>query len=70
MLDPRVRRALTEYHQGKRSLEDTAQLLAAVRRETGCLELYPSPSAGAADRALLTRYAELLDDAGGAGSDS
>lgn len=70
MLDPRVRRALTEYHQGKRSLEETAQLLVTVRRESGCLELYPSPSAGAADRALLARYAELLEDPGGAGANS
>lgn len=60
MLDPRVRAALTEYQKGRRSLESAAQLLVQVRRETGCLELHASASAGAAERALLTRFAELV----------
>ena len=60
MLDKRVRTALVEYQQGRWSLEQTAQLLAQVRRETGCLELHPSPSAGANERALLARFAELV----------
>jgi len=68
MLDPRVRTALLEYQQGKRSLEATAQLLADVRRETGCLELHAAPSAGAAERALLARFAELIGGDGGDGS--
>ena len=60
MLDPRVRTALVEYQQGHRSLESAAQLLAQVRRDTGCLDLLASPSAGAAERALLARFAELV----------
>jgi hypothetical protein len=60
MLDPRVRQALLEYQQGRRSLEATAQALIAVRRATGCLELHASPAAGAAERALLARFAELV----------
>jgi quinol monooxygenase YgiN len=68
MLDPRVRTALHEFQQGRRSLEEAAQLLAQVRRERGCLELYPSASSGAAERALLARFAELVAEDGGAGS--
>lgn len=60
MLDPRVRAALTEYRDGRRSLEATAQALYEVRKETGCLELHPSPTAGASERALLARFAELI----------
>lgn len=60
MLDPRVRTALTDYQRGRLTLEDTAQLLITVRRETGCLELHASPRAGAADRALWARFAELV----------
>ena len=60
MLDKRVRTALIEYQEGRRTLEQTAQLLAQVRRETGCLELHPAPSAGARERALLARFAELV----------
>jgi hypothetical protein len=65
MLDHRVRTALVEYQRGTRTLEDAAQLLAQVRRETGCLELQASPSAGAAERALLRRFAELTEPEGG-----
>ena len=68
MLDPRVRTALVEYQRGHRSLESAAQCLAQVRRETGCLELHASPSAGAAERALLARVAELIVGGGGAGA--
>lgn len=66
MLDPRVRKALIEFRQGRRSLEDTAQLLAQVRRATGCLELRAASSAGPAEHALLARFAELiaLDEGG------
>ena len=60
MLDPRVRRALREYQQRRCSLEAAAQALAQVRRETGCLELHASPAVGAEERALLTRFAELV----------
>ena len=60
MLDSRVRTALIEFQQGRRSLESAAQLLVQVRRETGCLELYPSASAGPAERTLLARFAELV----------
>jgi hypothetical protein len=67
MLDPRVRTALLEYQQGKRSLEATAQLLADVRRETGCLELHAAPSAGAAERALMARFAQLIVERGSDG---
>ena len=62
MLDPRVRTALLEYNAGRCDLESAAQLLARVRRETGCLELHPSPAAGPAERALLARFAELVGD--------
>ena len=68
MLDPRVRTALVEYREGRRSLEDTAQLLAEVRRVTGCLELHAAPSAGAAERALLARFAELIEPNGDPGA--
>jgi hypothetical protein len=71
VLDPRVRTALTEFHRGRRDLEATAQLLVQVRRETGCLDLLASPTAGAAERALLARFAELVAadrDQGPAGS--
>lgn len=67
MLDPRVRVALTEYQRGRRSLEETAQALLVVRRETGCLELHPAPTAGAAERALLARFAALVAEDGDAG---
>ena len=66
MLDPRVRTALVEYQRGRRDLESAAQLLAQVRRETGCLALHGSASAGAAERALLARFAELVAEDGGA----
>ena len=65
MLDARVRTALREYQQGRRDLESAAQLLAQVRRETGCLELYPSASSGPTERALLARFAELVAEYGG-----
>ena len=59
MLDPRVRTALLEFRAGRRTLEATAQTLAQVRRETGCLELHASASADEREGALLTRFAEL-----------
>jgi hypothetical protein len=65
MLDPRVRTALLEYRDGCRGLESAAQLLAQVRRETGCLELHASASTGPAQRALLARFAELIAEEGG-----
>ena len=71
MLDSRVRTALTDYQRGRLSLEECAQMLLAVRRETGCLELRTAPSAGEADRALLARFAELVaadNDVGPTGS--
>ena len=64
MLDPRVRAALEAYQRGRSGLEATAQLLARVRRETGCLELHASPTASVAERALLARFAELVADSG------
>ena len=67
MLDPRVRTALTDYQRGRLSLEAAAQLLLTVRRETGCLELHAAPNAGAADRALLARFAALVAADAGAG---
>ena len=66
MPDPRVRSALVEYQQGRRDLESAARLLAQVRRETGCLELYASASSGPGERALLARFAELVAQEGGA----
>ena len=60
MLDPRVRPALLEYQAGRRGLEEIAQILARVRREIGCLDLYPSAAATAAEQALLRRFAELV----------
>ena len=60
MLDSRVRTALIEFQQGRRSLESAAQLLVQVRRETGCLDLYPSTAVAPAERALLARFAELV----------
>jgi hypothetical protein len=68
MLDARVRTALMEYLRGRRDLESAAQLLAQVRRETGCLELHASASAGPAERALLARFAELVAEDAGAGT--
>ena len=68
MLDPRVRTALTEFQRGQRDLEATAQLLLQVRRETGCLDLLVSPTAGAAERALLARFAELVASDGDSGA--
>lgn len=67
MLDPRVRSTILEYTRGQRDLESAARVLALVRRETGCLELHPSPAAGPAERALLVRFAELVaaDERGG-----
>lgn len=67
MLDPRVRTAILEYSRGVRDLESAAQLLAQVRRDTGCLELHPSSAAGPAERALLARFAELVAIDGGGG---
>lgn len=60
MLDARVRTALTEFQQRQCALESAAQLLAQVRRETGCLELHPSATTSPAQRALLARFAELV----------
>lgn len=60
MLDPRVRTVILEYTKGLRDLESAAQILAQVRRDTGCLELHPSSAAGPAERALLARFAELV----------
>jgi hypothetical protein len=54
-----------EYQRGKCGLEETAQLLAKVRRETGCLELHAAPSASAEERALTARLAELVQLDGG-----
>jgi hypothetical protein len=64
MLDPRVRGALLAYQQRRSSLEATAELLAMVRRETGCLELHASAAAGPEERALIARFAELSTDGG------
>ena len=67
MLDHRVHAALTAFHRGRHDVETTAQLLIGLRRELGCLELHPSSSATANERALLARFAELTaaDDATG-----
>lgn len=72
MLDSRVRTALVEFQQGRRTLEATAQVLARVRRETGGLELHASASAGEAEKALLARFAELVaaDSDGGSTGDA
>jgi hypothetical protein len=69
MLDPRVRDALVAYQQDRVGLEATAQLLAQVQRETGCLELHASPGASPAERALLARFAALVADGGEGAAD-
>jgi hypothetical protein len=60
MLDPRVRQAITEYQAGHCTLEVAAQRLLRVRRESGCLDLRASPAATTEQRALITRYSELV----------
>jgi hypothetical protein len=60
MLDRRVRTLLTEFRNGTRGVEETAQGLLRVRRETGCLDLHVAASADSAERALVTRFAELV----------
>lgn len=59
-LDARVRTTLIDYQAGKCDLEAAAARLLQVRRETGCLELHAAPNASAADRALVSRVAELM----------
>ena len=61
MLDPRVRVALVEFSQGHRALEETAQLLAQVHRETGCLAIYPSSGSGLEQQSLIARFREIVD---------
>ena len=60
MLDPRARALLIAYHNGTRSLEETAQGLMAVRRATGCLELHLAPVSAPAERALVARFTDLV----------
>jgi hypothetical protein len=59
VLDSRIRKAIVEFQQGRLSLEEAAALLIQVRRETGCLTLRPSPTAGTAERELIARFEEL-----------
>jgi hypothetical protein len=40
-------------------LEQAAERLMQVRRETGCLELHCAPGAPAAQQHLVARFAEL-----------
>lgn len=66
MLDPRVRTILLDYHAGELSLEQAAQALLQVRRDTGCLDLHVAPNAAVRERELVERYAELVRDTFGA----
>ena len=70
MLDKRVRVLLADYQKGSRGLEETAQRLMSVRRETGCLELQIAPSAGPAERALVARFVDLVRLEAGARPDA
>lgn len=60
MLDPRVRTVLTEYLAGRCDVEQAAQVLLHVRRETGCLELHASATTAPAQRLLVQRYDALV----------
>ena len=59
-LDPRVRKAILSYENGECGLEDAAQMLFRVRRETGCLELQAPPGTSHQQQRLVARYAELV----------
>lgn len=58
-LDPRVRQTLLDFQSGRCNLEQAAERLMQVRRETGCLELHCAPGAPAAQQHLVARFAEL-----------
>ena len=60
MLDSRVRNVVAEYLAGRCDVENAAQQLLVVRRETGCLELHASASTSATQRLLVDRYAALV----------
>lgn len=60
MLDRRVLETLLAYRAGRLSLEDAAQALARVQRETGCLTLLATPGSDAAERALVARVTALV----------
>jgi len=65
MLDPRVREALLALRAQRITVEDAAQQLLQVRRETGCLWLMVSADSSAAERALVDRYTALATAAFG-----
>lgn len=60
MLDPRVRKALLAYQAGTCELEEAAQMLLQVRRETGCLELQAPAGTPPRQQQLVARFAELV----------
>jgi hypothetical protein len=60
VLDPRVRKALLDYQAGTCELEDAAQMLLQVRRETGCLELQAPPGTAPRQQQLVARFNELV----------
>lgn len=59
MLDPRVRETLLALRAERMTVEEAAQSLLAVRRETGCLSLMVSAGSSATERALVDRYTAL-----------
>lgn len=59
MLDPRVREILMSLRAERLTVEEAAQSLLLVRRESGCLSLMVSEGSSATERALVDRYAAL-----------
>ena len=60
MLDSRARQAILDYQAGKCDLEDAAQILLQVRRETGCLDLQAPPGTPPRQQLLVKRFSELV----------
>lgn len=62
MLDARVKQAILDLDTGRSDLEQAAQRLLQVRRETGCLTLHATPGAPEPQRRLIERYTQLVQD--------
>ncbi|MCC6774915.1 MAG: hypothetical protein IT360_27350 [Gemmatimonadaceae bacterium] len=59
MLDPRVRHAIADFQGGHCDVEQAAQRLLEVRRETGCLSLRAVANMSESQRRLIERFTEL-----------
>ena len=65
MLDARVRETLLALRAERVTVEEAAQSLLEVRRETGCLSLMVSADSSGPERALVDRYTALATAAFG-----